>query len=73
MKSDVKGASRCPVGEERWEEFNARGVKRIQYDYRAQDGELFSGIFKSLEKAKAARDRWLDGRKTILEAKNERD
>ncbi len=61
MKTDVKGCSTCPPGQERYEEFYssiARG-KRVQYDYRTPDGKLFSTVAKSIETARARRDLWL--------------
>ncbi len=36
----------------------ARG-QRVQYDYRAPDGRLFSCVAKSLEVARNRRDAWL--------------
>nr|WP_092364122.1 DUF3873 family protein [Enterocloster lavalensis] len=34
----------------------------MQYDYRAEDGELFSCVRQSLEECRAARDRWAENR-----------
>lgn len=64
VKSDVRGCSTCKAGEERYEEFSAslcRG-KRVQYDYRTPDGELFSCVAKTLQGARARRDLWLKER-----------
>jgi len=64
MKSDVNGCSTCERGQERWETFYSptlRG-KRVQYDYRAEDGKLFSCIAKTLDAARAKRDAWLEAR-----------
>jgi hypothetical protein len=60
MKTDVNGCSTCPVGKERYEEYEARpGVVRVQYEYRAPDGELFATVEKTLEEAREKRDEWL--------------
>lgn len=36
-----------------------KDATRIQYDYRAENGKLFSCVAKSLEDARAKRDQWL--------------
>lgn len=36
-----------------------KDATRVQYDYRAEDGELFSCVAKTLEDARAKRDQWL--------------
>lgn len=59
MKTDKNGVSTCPIGEERWEEYPYKRLTMIQYDYRAKDGELFSGVFETLESARLACDVWL--------------
>lgn len=43
------------------EHFVRRGKDtiRIQYDYRAENGKLFSCVAKSLEDARTKRDQWL--------------
>ena len=68
MKTDIKGCSTCPAGQEQYEEFNTRKGTRIQYDYRHPNGELFSAIAKTLEEARAERDRWLV---SVVEARRE--
>lgn len=59
-------------GEEQHETFNLSaalvgrrraGQKRVQYDYRHTDGELFSCVAVALEAARARRDEWLARRK----------
>lgn len=64
MKSDVNGCSTCPIGQEQYERFTTTiGRKRkrmIQYDYRHTDGELFSTVANTLEKARKERDEWLE-------------
>lgn len=62
--NDERGCSQCGTGEERYEEFEVRigrveRRKRVQYDYRAPDGELFSCVAASLEAARTQRDEWL--------------
>ena len=59
MRTDVKGCSTCQVGRESYETFRTTKGERIQYDYRTQDGDLFSCIAKSLEEARKRRDDWL--------------
>jgi len=61
MKTDVNGCSTCPKGEERFEKFYSRILKRYlyQYDYRHPDGELFSCASKSLDECREKRDKWL--------------
>lgn len=36
-----------------------KNATRIQYDYRAENGNLFSCVAKSLEDARAKRDQWI--------------
>ena len=59
MKTEVKGASTCPAGEENYEEFRLRGMVRIQYDYRTPDGKLFSCVTANLKAARRQRNAWL--------------
>lgn len=51
-------------GCEQYEEYRdaIRRRKMVQYDYRAEDGELFSCVRQSLEECRAARDRWAENR-----------
>lgn len=48
-------------GKEQYEYFKDRMThkRRCQYDYRAEDGELFSCIQLSLESCRRARDKWM--------------
>ena len=63
MKTDKKGCSTCPRGQEQYEEYtDHRGNQLVQYDYRHKDGELFSTVCKSLESARKERDAWLMGK-----------
>lgn len=47
------------AGEEQYEIFTAGGKKRYWYDYRAEDGRLFSCVAKTLADCRAKRDAWL--------------
>jgi hypothetical protein len=42
----------CQPGHEQYEFFTAFGKRRVQYDFRAMDGELFSTVADSLESAR---------------------
>ena len=51
-------------GDENYNFFKSRiGSKKlqtlVQYDYRTENGELFSCVRKSIEEARAARDAWV--------------
>lgn len=59
MKTDSKGCSTCPRGQEQHETFTLRsGRTAVQYDYRDEHGELFSTVAPTLEEARARRDEW---------------
>jgi hypothetical protein len=72
MKSDVRGCSTCPVGEERFEWYPGRvgvgSVRLLQYDYRTPGGELFSCVAVSLDNARRRLDRWLEDRADRIQA-----
>jgi hypothetical protein len=55
------GCAVCAKGEERYEEFYSKIAQKwlVQYDYRAEDGRLFSCVRKSVEKCRESRDNWL--------------
>ncbi|MBR5043016.1 MAG: DUF3873 family protein [Bacteroidales bacterium] len=63
MKTDVNGCSTCPSGKEQHETFyltiGRKKVRRVQYDYRHTDGELFSCVATSLDEARRKRNEWL--------------
>lgn len=63
---DNRGCSVCPAGSENYEIFTTRlrgkRVKRVQYDYRTPDGELFSTVASSLTECRHRRDEWLSKR-----------
>lgn len=62
MENDKDDVLQCAPGEEIFEFFDSwRGRKPwVSYDYRDIDGELFTGRFRSLEKARKERDIWLE-------------
>lgn len=65
--NDNNGCSICAAGSENYETFSIRigrkRVKRVQYDYRHADGELFSCIGGTLEECRERRDKWLNAKK----------
>lgn len=66
MRSDKGGCSTCQPGHEQHEEFTTvSGKTRVQYDYRTEDGILFSTIAKSLDAARQQRNRWLAEQETV--------
>lgn len=63
MMNDEKGCTLCTsVGAENYETFTTRvgrkQVRRVQYDYRHTNGELFSCVGKTLEDCRKRRDVW---------------
>lgn len=60
---NVNGCSVCAAGKENYTNFNTKigrkNVKRMQYDYRTPEGELFSCIGKDLEDCRRKRDEWI--------------
>lgn len=64
--NDNRGCSVCPAGSENYEVFTTRlhgiRVKRVQYDYRTPDGELFATVASSLTECRRRRDEWLSKR-----------
>ncbi len=58
MKTDVNGCSTCQKGQENYEIFGT-GKTLFQYDYRDEDGELFSTVAPSLEIARDRKADWL--------------
>jgi len=61
MRTDVNGISTCARGAESYEEFKSSvtGKPHCQYDYRTDDGALFSTVAESLTEARAQRDAWI--------------
>ena len=62
MKTDINGCSACKPGEEYYEYFYNRSLRKklIQYDYRTDDGKLFSTVAVNLKTARQKRDKWLE-------------
>lgn len=61
--NDNRGCSVCPAGSENYEiystRFRGQRVKRVMYDYRTPDGELFSTVASTLDECRHRRDEWL--------------
>lgn len=61
MKTDLNGVSQCPKGTENYETFytmvKRKRTKLIQYDYRSEDGELFTCVKPTLTECRKARRR----------------
>ena len=64
MKTDRNGCSTCPNGGEQYEEFapSWRDGVAVQYDYRTENGTLFSTVATTLEECRRRRDAWLKER-----------
>lgn len=66
MKSDINGCSTCPVGKENYEFFTVNlgrnTYRKVQYDYRHTDGELFSCVANSLDEAREKKNKWLESK-----------
>ena len=58
MESDVNGCSTCPTGRESYEYFTMNNKEYIQYDYRCENGALFSTVAPTLEKCREKRDKY---------------
>lgn len=60
MKTDLNGVSQCQKGTENYETFytmiGRKRTKLIQYDYRSEDGELFTCVKPTLTECRKARD-----------------
>jgi hypothetical protein len=62
MNTDRNGCSTCEKGQEHYEKIRMPNNKRIngvQYDYRDQDGELFSTVAINLYVARQRKADWL--------------
>ena len=61
MKHETNGRVDVKIGEEKlvWFDSKVTGKKRLQYDYRHLNGELFSCVAKSLTDANKRRDAWI--------------
>lgn len=58
MKTDVNGVSQCQPGCENYETFTHRRKKFYQYEYRAEDGELFTCVKPTLTDCRKAKDEY---------------
>lgn len=56
MKTDLNGVSQCQKGTENYERFTHRRKMFYQYEYRAEDGELFTCVKPTLSECRKARD-----------------
>ena len=61
----INGVSTCKTaGTEKYESFQSGFGRRkrtlVQYDYRSEDGELFSCVKPTLDECRTARDKWLN-------------
>lgn len=58
-----QGVSTTQAGQEQYETFysahRGRKVSRVMYDYRTQDGDLFSVVAPTLRECRQKRDEWL--------------
>jgi len=61
MRTDINGCSVTPSGTEQYEYYWSVNLQSTscQYDYRTQDGKLFSCIGTTLEFCREKRDAWL--------------
>lgn len=60
MKSDIKGCAVIRPGQEKYEVFFIGPSHYLQYDYRSlENRQLFTGIYRSVEEARADKDVWL--------------
>jgi hypothetical protein len=61
--NDNRGCSVCEAGKENYTTFSTRlgrkQVKRVQYDYRTPEGDLFACVGQSLDDCRRKRDEWL--------------
>jgi major membrane immunogen (membrane-anchored lipoprotein) len=57
------GISTTQAGPEQYETFyishRGKKISRVQYDYRTQEGELFSIVARTLKECRQKRDEWL--------------
>jgi hypothetical protein len=61
--NDNRDCSVCEAGKENYTTFSTRlgrkQVKRVQYDYRTPEGDLFACVGQSLDDCRRKRDEWL--------------
>ncbi len=62
------GISTTKAGHEQYETFysshQGRKVQRVMYDYRTEEGELFSVVAPTLKECRKKRDEWLNKKAT---------
>lgn len=60
------GISTTQSGQEQYETFysshRGKNISRVMYDYRTQEGELFSVVAPTLKECRQKRDEWLSKR-----------
>lgn len=61
------GISTTQAGQEQYETFyssshRGKKISRVMYDYRTQEGELFSVVALTLKECRQKRDEWLTKR-----------
>jgi len=61
-----QGISTTQSGQEQYETFysshHGKKISRVMYDYRIQEGELFSVVAPTLKECRQKRDEWLSKR-----------
>jgi len=59
----LNGISTTQRGQEQYETFysahRGKRISRVMYDYRTEDGELFSVVAPTLKECRQKRDEWL--------------
>jgi len=64
MKTDIGGCSTCGIGQENYETFTgcfgrSIGKTFYQYEYRHQNGKLFTCVRKTLEECRELKNIWV--------------
>ncbi|WP_289741175.1 DUF3873 family protein [uncultured Duncaniella sp.] len=63
----INGVSTTQRGQEQYETFfsahRGKRISRIMYDFRTDNGELFSTVAPTLTECRKRRDEWLKSRK----------
>lgn len=71
MTTDIQGCSTCPKGKESYETFtytlpNGKKQTAIQYDFREEDGTLFSTVATTIELCRERRDKHFNNIQIVL-------
>jgi len=61
MRMTRNGISTTESGSERYEKCRICGREMVQYDYRTEDGRLFSCVRKTLDECRNALKEWAQG------------